>query len=69
MAAGFSMNKKNFNTFIKFLSELRTKNQILKKRYISKISSSFINIEFIKNLERLAPLEIVMRDQFFLLKI
>ena len=55
MAAGFSMNKKNFNTFIKFLSELRTKNQILKKRYISKISSSSINIEFIKNLERLAP--------------
>ena len=55
MAAGFSMNKKNFKKFIKFLSEFKFSNQIIKRKYISKISTTSINVEFIKNLEKLSP--------------
>ena len=55
MAAGFSMNKKNFNLFIKFLKEYPINKQTNSKKYISKISSSAININFVKDLEKLAP--------------
>ena len=55
MAAGFSLNGKNFNKFKDFISELKFNNQNIKKQYVSKISTSAINIDFLKNLEKLAP--------------
>ena len=55
MAAGFSLNNKNFDKFKNFLSEFKFNNQDIKKQYVSKISSSAINIKFLKNLEKLAP--------------
>ena len=55
MAAGFSLNIKNFNKFKDFLSEFKFNNQNIKKQYVSKISSSAINLHFLNNLEKLAP--------------
>lgn len=55
LAAGFSMNKKNFDQFIKFLKEYSINKQINTKKYVSKISSSAINVNFVKDLENLAP--------------
>ena len=55
MAAGFSLNNKNFDKFKNFLSEFKFDNQDVKKQYVSKISTSAINIDFLKNLEKLAP--------------
>ena len=55
MAAGFSLNTKNFDKFKDFISELKFNNQDIKKQYVSKISTSAINRDFLKNLEKLAP--------------
>ena len=55
MAAGFSLNNKNFDKFKKFLFEFKLNNQDIKKEYVSKISTSAINIDFLKNLEKLEP--------------
>ena len=68
MAAGFSMNKKNFNLFIKFLKDYPINKQINSKKYISKISSSAININFVKDLENLAPFGNDNRRPIFLIE-
>ncbi|MEC7193080.1 MAG: hypothetical protein VXW13_06275, partial [SAR324 cluster bacterium] len=38
MAAGFSLNIKNFDKFKNFLSKVKFSNQDVKKQYVSKIS-------------------------------
>ena len=55
MAAGFSLNIKNFDKFKDFLSKFKFNNQDIKKQYVSKISTSAINRDFLTNLEKLAP--------------
>ncbi len=55
MAAGFSLKKNNFNEFKKYLSNYKVSNLIKPSYYISKISSSAINLEFIKDINRLSP--------------
>ena len=55
MAAGFSMNKKKFDQFMQFLKKYSINQQINTKKYVSKISSSAINVNFVKDLENLAP--------------
>ena len=55
MAAGFSLYKKNFNKFKKYLSEYKFSKEDNKKKYVSKISTSAINFKFLKDLEKLAP--------------
>lgn len=55
MAAGFSLNIKNFDKFKNFLSKFKFSNQDIKKQYVSKISTSAINRDFLTNLEKLAP--------------
>ena len=55
MAAGFSLNSKNFDEFKNFLSKFKFSNQDIKKQYVSKISTSAINRDFLTNLEKLAP--------------
>ena len=54
-AGGFSLKKENFNKFKNYLNSLTilsTKNQ---KKYISKISSTALNINFINNIKKLEP--------------
>ena len=55
MAAGFSLKKNNFNDFKKYLSNYKISNSIKSNYYISKISTSAINLEFIKDINKLSP--------------
>ena len=55
MAAGFSLYKKNFNKFKSFLFGYKLTIGDSKKKYVSKISTSAVNIKFLKDLEKLAP--------------
>ena len=55
MAAGFSLNIKNFDKFKNFLSKFKFNNQVINKQYVSKISTLAINRGFLINLEKLAP--------------
>ena len=55
MAAGFSLYKKDFNKFKNYLLEYKFAKGDNKKKYISKISTSAINLKFLKDLEKLAP--------------
>ena len=55
MAAGLSIKKNNFNSFKKYLEEQITSDSDNVKTYNSKISSSSINKEFVKDLYKLAP--------------
>ena len=55
MAAGFSLNNKNFDKFKDFISELKFNKLEINKQYVTKISTSAINRDFLKNLEKLAP--------------
>ena len=55
MAAGFTLTKNNFNDFKKYLSDIKISNLGITKKYVSKISSSAINSEFVKDIYKLAP--------------
>ena len=55
MAAGFSLYKKNFNKFKNFLFEYNFTKTSINKKYVSKISTSAINLKFLEDLDKLAP--------------
>ena len=55
MAAGFSLYKKNFIKLKTYLLKYNFAKGVNKKRYISKISTSAINLKFLKDIEKLAP--------------
>ena len=55
MAAGFSLYKKDFNKFKNFLFEYNFTKTSINKKYVSKISTSAINLKFLEDLDKLAP--------------
>ena len=55
MAAGFSLYKKDFNKFKNFLFEYNFTKASINKKYVSKISTSAINLKFLEDLDKLAP--------------
>ena len=55
MAAGFSLKKNKFDDFKDYLIKFKTSNLKIKKEYFCKISSSAININFIKDIKKLEP--------------
>ena len=55
MAAGFSLHKKDYDKFKNFLFECKLTEENNKKEFVSKISTSAINLKFLKDLEKLAP--------------
>ena len=68
MAAGFSLKKDNFNYFKEYLEKYDLPNYKDTKRYTSKISSSSINIEFIKDINKLAPFGNANKKPIFLVE-
>ena len=68
MAAGFSLKKNDFNDFKKFLSDIKISNLGITKRYISKISSSAINSEFVNDIYKLAPFGNSNENPIFLME-
>ena len=68
MAAGFSLKKNNFNEFKKYLSNYKISNSIKPNYYISKISSSAINLEFIKDINKLSPFGNANANPVFLIE-
>ena len=68
MAAGFSLKKNNFDEFKKYLRNYKISNSIKPNYYISKISSSAINLEFIKDINRLSPFGNANENPVFLLE-
>ena len=55
MAAGFLLYKKDFNKFKNFLFEYNFTKTSINKKYVSKISTSAINLKFLEDLDKLAP--------------
>ena len=68
MAAGFSLKKNNFNEFKKYLSNYKISNSIKPNYYISKISTSAINLEFIKDINKLSPFGNANENPVFLIE-
>ena len=68
MAAGFSLKKNNFNEFKKYLSNYKISNSIKPNYYISKISTSAINLEFIKDINKLSPFGNANANPVFLIE-
>ena len=54
-AGGFSLKKDNFHKFKDYLNSLKISSIENKKKYISKISSTALNINFINNINKLEP--------------
>ena len=69
MAAGFTIKKKNLNSFKKFISEYGN-NKILptKSEYLSKISFSALNQFFLSDLNKLEPFGEDNLSPFFLIE-
>ena len=68
MAAGFSLKKNDFNDFKKFLSDIKISNLGITKKYVSKISSSAINSEFVNDIYKLAPFGNSNENPIFLIE-
>ena len=54
-AGGFSLKKENFHKFKDYLNSLKILSIENKKKYISKISTTAINVNFINNINKLEP--------------
>ena len=54
-AGGFSLKKENFHKFENYLNSLTISSIKNQKKYISKISSTALNINFINNIKKLEP--------------
>ena len=54
-AGGFSLKKENFHKFENYLNSLTILSIKNQKKYISKISSNALNINFINNIKKLEP--------------
>ena len=68
MAAGFSLKKNNFNEFKEYLSNYKISNSLKSNYYISKISTSAINLEFIKDINKLSPFGNANANPVFLIE-
>ena len=68
MAAGFALKKENFDIFKNFLKNHKVNNYQDKKTYVSKISSSAININFLKDLKKFAPFGNSNKNPIFLVQ-
>ena len=68
MAAGFTLKKENFDIFKNFLKDYKVKNYKDKKTYVSKISPSAININFLKDLRKFAPFGNSNKNPIFLVQ-
>ena len=55
MAGGFNLKKENFRYFENYLNSLKILPVEIKKKYISKISSTALNVDFINNIKKLEP--------------
>lgn len=68
MAAGFTLKKENFDIFKNFLKDYKVYNYKDKKKYVSKISSSAINTNFLKDLKKFAPFGNSNKNPIFLVQ-
>ena len=68
MAAGFKLKIENFDIFKNFLKNYEIKKYEDKKTYVSKISSSAININFLKDLKKFAPFGTSNTNPIFLIQ-
>ena len=68
MAAGFLLKKNNFDDFKNYLNNYKISNQSDTKYYVSKISSSAINLEFVRDINKLAPFGNLNENPVFLVE-
>ena len=57
MAGGFNLKKENFRDFENYLNSLKILPVEIKKEYISKISSTALNVDFINSIKKLEPFD------------